>query len=34
MAAAQLRLLGVFSIELRPDGIEQLQITLLGPLLQ
>lgn len=32
MAAAQLWLLSIFSIEFRPNGVEQLQITLLGPL--
>ena len=34
MAAAQLRLLGIFPFELRPDRVQQLQITLVWPLLQ
>lgn len=34
MAAAQLRLLGIFPFELRPDRVQQLQITLMGPLLE
>lgn len=34
MAAAQLRFLAVFAIELRPDGVQELQITLVGPLLE
>lgn len=34
MAAAQLRLLSILAVELRPNGIQQLQIRLLRPLFQ
>lgn len=34
MTAAQLRLLRVFTLEFIPDGVEQLQVTLVRPLLQ
>lgn len=34
MAAAQLWLLGVFPVELGSDGVQQLQIILLGQLFQ
>jgi hypothetical protein len=34
MAAAQLRLLRVFIFEFIADGVEQLQVTLVRPLLQ
>mgnify|MGYP001658239260 CR=1 FL=1 len=34
MTAAQLRLLRVFALEFIPDGVEQLQVTLVRPLLQ
>ena len=34
MTAAQLRLLRVIPIELRPDRVEQLQVALVWPLLQ
>lgn len=34
MAAAQLWLLGIFAIQFRPNRVQQLQIRLLGPLLE
>lgn len=33
MATAQLRLLRIFALQFRPDGVQQLQVTLLRPFL-